>query len=804
MQTLTQTLSLSHTHTHTQTHVHYKVNKIHKYRKQVFSITMAKVNDSDIELAEKGKSTADNDTKPTTTETGNPMASSSPRKNLSKTDTQVQRELDESEKARINAEFVTNPSFKAGVCRMQALFRGRNHRRQVEQKKFDIIMDFQKSIEERSPLFDMCVFLIFMMFFVFAVMWRVDYDSHYFVQIMRDWVIEEEFSTPETTIYKNFGDVASEEEFWQYLEGPFAGNMFPDEGSEFFYGTAVVGSVRLRQIRVSDSGESGCYVPNMMKNEFAKECYQELNDNKASPGYNIAKERFGNATAIANVRNASSDEFYKHFVESFEYDEEKEARVTLYEAWRNTYPSKGGYIVRMPSNMGNAAAGKMIHDLKANGWVDGATRAVIIEFAAYNKQTMIFVQTKLFVEFFTTGGAFTYPQFSVCKLATVGTEMHLQHQQTALLFRIIVFVFVLALIIQEFRELYQEGAKNYFRSIWNYIDLINYGIFVIQMFYFASYYSFQEEIRIELEGTDTTKFIDIGYLSQLYNYVDYIAAMNMLLSTLKIFQYLEANKGMATIIYTLAGTTTAVLPLLVFLVMFVSSFSIAIYVGFNTIDYNLRSLRITFITLLKSAFGVESGEWESKIMISDRTIGTGIIFAYRLVVGFFLISMVVTIVDVAYNEMKDHLDEAFDNDVLVASLRIKLNNAYQWLAKMFPSLPKPNVTAIPLSQALKASQDKKKKYFQWSTDERLAMMEKSLRRERSLVEQINKDVKEEKDLLRTASRASFNHEMPNVPLGDTMDVIQELKIDEEEITLEDRPSTSPSKANRRKSRKQKQ
>ena len=97
----------------------------------------------------------------------------------------------------------------------------------------------------------------------------------------------------------------------------------------------------------------------------------------------------------------------------------------------------------MPSNMTNAKASEFIQQLKSNGWIDGASRAVIIEFAAYNKQTMIFVQTKLFVEFFTTGGAFTYPQFAVCKLATVGTETHLYHQRVALGFRIAVFVFVI-------------------------------------------------------------------------------------------------------------------------------------------------------------------------------------------------------------------------------------------------------------------------------------------------------------------------------------------------------------------------
>ena len=746
--------------------------------------------DKDIELAEKG--------------------TSSSRKSLSKTDTQIVRELNAIEAKRIDAEYASNPSFRHAVLKVQAFYRGLSNRRKVEDKKMDLIMNFQRSIEERSPLGDMCIFLIFMMFFVFAVMWRVDYDSHYFVQIMRDWVIEEEFAMEDASIYKNFGDIASEEEFWQFLKGPFSGNMFPDKGSEFFYGTAVVGSVRLRQIRVMDSGSAGCYVPKMLQNEFAKECYQELND-KSGPDNNIATDTFGNTTIIANLRNKTLDPYYNNFVNAFNYDEEKEARVTLYEAWRLAYPSKGGYIVRMPNNMGNAAASQLINDLHENNWVDGATRAVIIEFAVYNKQTMIFVQTKLFVEFFTTGGAFTYPQFAVCKLASVGTATHLHHQSMALTFRIIVFVFVGVLILQEFRELYQEGVRGYFTSVWNYIDLINYGIFLIQMFYFISYYSFQDEVKDALESSDATQFVDIAYLSQLYNYVDYIAAVNMLLSTLKIFQYLEANKGIATIIFTTSKMLIAIVPLFIVLITFICSFSLAIYVGFNTVDYNLRSLRHTFITLLKASFGVESGEWESKIMISDRTIGTGIVFLFRFFVGFFLISMVVTIVDVAYNEMKENIEEEFDNDVLVASLRIKLNKFYKWLFSKFPRyLPKAKDTAIPLSQALKAKADKKK-YYQWSTEDRLIMMEKTLRRERSIVENINKNVKEEKDILRRASRPSGELDMMAKLAMEGMEDIEEevennSKNDEMSVHPDwvDTPKadkkTPMSKAQRRKSR----
>ena len=198
-------------------------------------------------------------------------------------------------------------------------------------------------------------------------------------------------------------------------------------------------------------------------------------------------------------------------------------------------------------------------------------------------------------------------------------------------------------------------------------------------------------------------------------------------------------------------------------------------------------------------------------MISDRTIGTGIVFLFRFFVGFFLISMVVTIVDVAYNEMKENIEEEFDNDVLVASLRIKLNKVYKWLFSKFPRyLPKAKDTAIPLSQALKAKADKKK-YYQWSTEDRLIMMEKTLRRERSIVENINKNVKEEKDILRRASRPSGELDMmAKLAMEGMVDIDEEVENNSKNDEMSVHPDwvdtpkadkkTPMSKAQRRKSR----
>ena len=179
---------------------------------------------------------------------------------------------------------------------------------------------------------------------------------------------------------------------------------------------------------------------------------------------------------------------------------------------------------------------------------------------------------------------------------------------------------------------------------------------------------------------------------------------------------------MATIIYTLGRTAHAAVPLLIFLT-FVCSFSIAIYIGFNTIDYNLRSLKHTFVTLLKASFGIESGEWESKIMISDRTTGTLVVAAFRLIVGFFLISMVVTIVDVAYNDEENHW-RGLQQWCAGGILAHQIESIYRFPTTYFPMLPEAQKTAIPFSQVVKAEQDKKK-FYRWTTDECLHSLRKA-------------------------------------------------------------------------------
>ena len=47
--------------------------------------------------------------------------------------------------------------------------------------------------------------------------------------LLRDLILDEEFLESDTQIYKNYHDIASTEEFWQYMHGPLANGVFPPD-----------------------------------------------------------------------------------------------------------------------------------------------------------------------------------------------------------------------------------------------------------------------------------------------------------------------------------------------------------------------------------------------------------------------------------------------------------------------------------------------------------------------------------------------------------------------------------------------
>eukprot|EP01062_Namystynia_karyoxenos_P066368 TRINITY_DN60316_c0_g1_i1.p1 TRINITY_DN60316_c0_g1~~TRINITY_DN60316_c0_g1_i1.p1 ORF type:complete len:1559 (+),score=632.37 TRINITY_DN60316_c0_g1_i1:128-4804(+) len=102
------------------------------------------------------------------------------------------------------------------------------------------------------------VYLPFLGLFIFFLLSEKGLGSSYWATYtVNDLVMGNEFElTDELRFVKLFADIATEEEFWQWVEGPLLGGFWGEEDSDTAtglaqYGNMPIGAMKLRQVRVA-------------------------------------------------------------------------------------------------------------------------------------------------------------------------------------------------------------------------------------------------------------------------------------------------------------------------------------------------------------------------------------------------------------------------------------------------------------------------------------------------------------------------------------------------------------------------
>ena len=77
----------------------------------------------------------------------------------------------------------------------------------------------QEYILAKNPLTTLFCFLLFLFILILTCVFETENVQYYLAHQLNDWIVEEEFTPQQASIKKNFMDVESEEELWQYLQG---------------------------------------------------------------------------------------------------------------------------------------------------------------------------------------------------------------------------------------------------------------------------------------------------------------------------------------------------------------------------------------------------------------------------------------------------------------------------------------------------------------------------------------------------------------------------------------------------------
>jgi len=335
---------------------------------------------------------------------------------------------------------------KAAI-KIQAVFRGRHARNQ-----------FLYMYENKDVLKYLGTYLLFYItVFAYVMFKKTGQDGFLMQSLLRDLILDEEFSDQHTHIYKNFHDVASVEEFWHFMHGPLSNGLFPDDcyekirvaeaeantknvtfkatTSEFpcmglVYNTEfLMGGVRMYTFRAqnddwrSDNGDT-CRSPEALHERLDNiGCYPPWEDATAETDPNfLMSGDTTNRTAMQQALVQQYDGLEQCFttelastIEHYPFSSQKGVKFAYFGFSAETFYPSDSYICEMLYTDGHAF-GEKLKVLEQAEWVDVRTRAVMIEFSLINVNVGMVTSGRLFFDFLATGGVATNYNFATAWL----------------------------------------------------------------------------------------------------------------------------------------------------------------------------------------------------------------------------------------------------------------------------------------------------------------------------------------------------------------------------------------------------
>jgi hypothetical protein len=535
----------------------------------------------------------------------------------------IQKHVAQERLKRYSANHLKTDIFALGkvqrsVINIQRIMRGKLAREQY--------FSLQNS---KYALMELLLFLVYLSFHVwFAILRKDNVDMFYLSKMMEDGIVHEEFPGPAggggTYIKKTFLDVATVEEFWDYLEGPFRANVFPEKCRDPDYNgipclgamndvNHLVGTVRMRQFRVDET--PGCPLPNVLKvNSLAVEqkCYgswRTRDSSMANFSYsdrvNRPKKSWNKAQNDSIAALSKDDPKFGDLLTCFVFEDRSttglftnqyvtggwvysDAGLVSGTVW-DAYPAKKGYKCDFHPKRDPL---KKLNALKEFHWVDDQTRAVLVELTVYNKPTNLFSSMRLVFEFPTTGGIQPYYEPYTGFLFS-GLKPSIYYQELITL--ALIDVMTLGFMLQEFGELKQSGLLNYFSSLWNALDWFNYVFLALVTFFF---FDATLEAQYVLGKTDyeSGEFLDIFNLVYKYRWIDYFFSVNMIAVFLKMLKYVRLSPKLSIVSETLTSTISQSAGFFVIFLMLLAAYALAFWFTYGQLIFEFRTLSNSFVS----------------------------------------------------------------------------------------------------------------------------------------------------------------------------------------------------------------
>lgn len=478
-------------------------------------------------------------------------------------------------------------------------------------------------------------------------------SAHYLHRALTVSMVEDEI--PERlnqNIMRSFETMDSNEEFYLWAKGPFLDVLYPEEPTTIWEGTQktnrsdfyinhhtrVLGVPRFRQIR---SREESCDISDGEFNVNLDACFTTADDQERTP-----------------------------YGETGQYTWSESG----YFIWglASWYDDSGySYELPVPSSNNRASALAELESLEGDDWVDAKTRAVAIEFSAYNGNENHFVWVQLLVEFPRAGGMITSHDIIVTKLRRYMTS----EDNITLILELIVggimLIQVINLLITSIRgcskkkpvasgasldeneaeerrccELQVDLSDSYailnMAIIGGFLSIIVLHIVVI---------SKSEDINWNSQG-----YVDAQELAQLSSIYTQVFSVVVFMCWFKILEYLSVFRALSRLVIMIQMMLRELVNFAVLLLIVLVAFASAEYIAYGYREPDSFTWLYGFITRLSFAFAGREISSQNSV---NRVLGVIYPILFVIAVSLLLLNLLIAILTSAYEKAAKEAGESY-------------------------------------------------------------------------------------------------------------------------------------------------
>ncbi|XP_052099063.1 polycystic kidney disease protein 1-like 2 [Mytilus californianus] len=452
----------------------------------------------------------------------------------------------------------------------------------------------------------------------------------------------------------SFPDITSVPKFWDYMRVKALPGLddikngdktVETHGDDFF----LVGPYRLRQLRVQ---EDTCPTPEYIRKAFSLtvEC---------SDKYWLGNEDTKHYNQTWNQTNTMAPLTADHWT----YQTAWQLRTIPYTGTQTTY-SGGGYVKEIiPSPMSQQTLDKLMTD----GWIDGRTSAIFVEFTLYNPNVNMFSVVMFLFEFSANRGIFPFFQIFTTKLYHYGDSTEIAAAVCEVLFAFFTVIFT----YYEGKKFKRMGYRYYFTYFWNLIEFL-----VICLCYSVIGLFFQRMVTItwimdKYKQSNRQEFVSF-YSAVWWDFIQlYLMAFLVFLIIIKFLKILSLNQNMQLLSITLNYAKESLCNFSVLIFVLIFAFGHFALLVFGHVSPNYKGVPSCILTLFNFAIGVSD---YYGLQCAHRILGPIFFFLFVLAVIFIYLTVFMSIFNFAITKTKEEKGKKKNELEVVNYLLTRLAN----------------------------------------------------------------------------------------------------------------------------------